>query len=488
MAKTARPKEVKTALPLFGGELYTPDEKRKSLTGKRFVLTAAQNNTRLHENFWKTLQNFCKVNDAQLGIAKFTYNKNGWQKITADSEGLWYDERIEPYVISEQVKVANGLLFCAELDILPTAVMPLQGLDNYTGPNSALVPHTKVQMKSLATMMHEPAKLMYTTGAVTLRNYIDRKAGQVATFHHVFGALYVEVDSDGDWFVRQLNADEDGTVFDLDRVYIGDKVQPAATHGQPYVTLGDVHLEKLDAAAWEGASQMLRDLQPSRVFLHDLIDFERRNHHNVDDKMFLLRQYVQKPNNTVEHTMYRAADFLRELERTLPSTLPVVVRSNHDEAFERWLKDGTKWPDPENMRYWHEWNYRWMQSVERGEEIDVYASAIRYVYPGYTGLRTQFLLADESMILRDIEHGMHGHLGARGGKGTPMSFRQMGRKSNTGHTHSAGIIDGQWTAGLLAEEDMGYNRGLGSSSVSHIITHPNGKRQMVTQRGMKYRA
>jgi hypothetical protein len=63
---------------------------------------------------------------------------------------------------------------------------------------------------------------MYTTGACTLRNYINRKAGQVATFHHVFGALYVEVAEDGKWFVRQIMADDSGAFYDLDVYYTPD--------------------------------------------------------------------------------------------------------------------------------------------------------------------------------------------------------------------------------------------------------------------------
>lgn len=482
MAKAKIKDPTKAIKPMLGGSVHTPARTRRKLEGSRFVLTTAQNNTKVHSKFWATLQHFCKVNDAQLGVSKITYNKNGWQKVTTDSEGLWYDERLAPYFITEQVQVADGLLFCAELDILPTAALPLRGLDNYTGPHSGIIPHPKQQLKSLATMKHDEPKFLYSTGAVTLRNYIQRKAGQVAQYHHVFGALFVEVDLAGNWFVRQLNSDEDGVVYDLDRVYGPGWDKPAKEFGRPIVTLGDIHLEKLDPVAWGGAELMLYDLRPDAVFLHDLIDFEHRNHHNKKDPIFLVGQQ-KRP--TVERSLHRAADWLEEFELHHPDTQVYVVKSNHDEAFERWIKEGSGFLDPTNLRFWHECNYRWMDAVEREDDVDPLASVIR----GRAPLpRTRFLRADESLVLRDIEHGMHGHLGPRGAKGTPAGFRQLGRKANTGHTHEAGIIDGQWTAGVLGNKDMGYNRGPSGWSTSHIITHPNGKRQMVTQRGDKYRA
>ena len=86
---------------------------------------------------------------------------------------------------------------------------------------------------------------------------------------------------------------------------------------------------------------------------------------------------------------------------------------------------------------------------------------------------------DESLKIAGIEHGMHGHLGPNGARGNPKNLRTAG-KANTGHTHSAGIVDGVYTAGVYGELDMGYNKGLSSWSHSFIITYPNGKRTICT--------
>lgn len=481
--------------PLYGGEIASPDAKRPRLEGRRFVFTCAQNNTEVHPEFWKSLLHFCETNGAQLGVSRITYNKRGWQQHGGEAKhnpeepdtGIWYEPKIVPYLIDHQVKVADDLVFCGELDILPTAVFPLNGFDNYTATHSAIIPHTKMQMKSLATMKHSPAKLLYTTGAVTMRNYIGRRTGQVASYHHVYGALYVEIDDDGDWFARQLNADDKGIFYDLDRVYGPGWDADASDFGQPIVNLGDVHVEKLDQEAWAGAKHMLATLQPKAVMLHDLIDFEARNHHNKKDAFFLADRWAQKKDRVVD-AFKLAVEFIEELQTIAPSSAVYSIRSNHDTAFKRWLLEGTGFPDAPNLAFWHWANATMHKHIEEGNpDFDIYKWALDLQGMEITH-RVHFIQEDESLVINGIEFGLHGHLGPNGARGNPSAFRQIGRRANTGHTHSAGIIDGVWTAGLLAKLDMGYNQGPSSWSQSHIITYPNGKRCIVTQRGRKWRA
>ena len=488
----------KSEKPLFGGKLQSQDAYRPKLDGKRFVFTCAQNNTMLHDNFWNALLYYCERTGAQLGVSRITYNKNGWawhggvtKQPSEEDKELWYDERILPYIADEQVKVAEGLIFCGELDILPTQVFPLNGLDNYTGPHSAIVPHTKMQLTSLATMKDHPAKMLYSTGAVTLRNYIQRRTGQVASYHHIYGALLVEIDDDGEWFVRQINADENGLFYELDRVYGPGWDAPASEFGRPIVNLGDIHVEKLDDEAMVGADDMLRVLNPEAIMLHDLIDFEARNHHNKKDPLFLAQMYYESKDH-VENGFLRAYDFVHALSQEFPDTKLYSIRSNHDQAFKKWLIESTGFPDAPNLEFWHRANARLFAAMKQGDmHFDIYAWALReqdMIFSAKIDDFLTFVQEDESLVINGIEFGMHGHLGPNGARGNPKAFRQIGRRANTGHTHSAGIVDGVWTAGVLARLDMGYNVGPSSWSQSHILTYPNGKRCIITQRGKKWRA
>jgi hypothetical protein len=483
------------AQPVAGGTIIAPDETRRKLRGKRFVFTAAQNNTYLHDDFFKALEHFCAENLAKLYVSRFTYNKNGWnvhdgvtKKKSQEDKELWYDPRIEPYVLDEQVKVADGLIFCGELDIMPTAAQPLNTLQNYTGPNSGIIPHAKVNMRSLATMKSKPTTFMYTTGACTQRNYIERKAGQVATFHHVFGALYVEIDKDGQWFARQLVADRNGVFYDIDTEWGPGWSNPAI--GETIVTLGDIHVEKIDHVAIDTAYRMMDAVKPSTVVVHDLIDFEPRNHHNLKDPYFLAWQ-SSHGINVVEQGMRLGARFLHGLSKRVPDAAIYSVRSNHDQAFKRWLQDPNGVKDAVNARYWHEMNSVLLKQIELGtQNFDIFQHAMTRIakQDGLDFKNIYFLEEDESLIIHGIEHGMHGHRGPNGARGTPAAFRQLGTKANTGHTHSAGIVDGVYTAGVLATLDMGYNAGPSSWSQSNIVTYPSGKRAIFTQHGRKWRA
>lgn len=476
--------------PVAGGAIPAPESRR--VGGSRFVLTSAQNNTYVHTGFLRALHVFCDVQGAELLISRFAYNTKGWgaqaQKAEKDGEDLWYAPEIGPHVCDESVEIAPGLVFCGELNVSPTATDPLSGLDSYTRSASAIVPHAKVAMKSMATMKHEPARFLYTTGTVTQRNYVAQKAGQKAEFHHVFGALYVEVDDEGFWFARQLVADDTGAFQDLDTVYTATGTRNSHVEA---ITWGDFHEEKADPAVFTGCfgpGGILETLRPRQQHVHDLADMRARNHHNARDPYFLATMHVGGMER-VEDDMARCAVKLEAIER--PWCRTVVVESNHDQALKRWLCEADGHRDAPNARYWHYWNFRIFEAIERREDLFVFEAAVRAKAKSAL-VNTTFLREDTSWVICEssggIECGLHGHRGPNGSRGSPKSYRQLGRRCNTGHTHSAGIVDGVYTAGVSGSMDMQYNCGPSSWSQSHILTYPNGKRCVLTMRGAKWRA
>ena len=483
--------EQEDTRPVTGGTVHAPDKRRGSLKGKRFVFTSAQNNTDVHETFWENLLNFCDHRDAQLVIGRFTYNKSGFQNYSKDKDDeLYYDPKVLPYITDESRNVEDahsGLVWCGELDVLPTAVNPLSGLDSYTHTASAIIPHAKVQLKSVPVLRGDPVKMLYTTGACTKRNYIQRKAGQKAEFHHVFGALYVEIDEDGDHFARQIIADSTGSFYDLDEYFCNGLVSQGEVEG---INWGDIHAEMLDEtvanSAWRNEDSILDTLKPKYQFIHDLIDFKARNHHNIKNPHFLAERHFEDTGN-VNAGMEIAAYTLKEMERPFCTT--IVVESNHDQAFRRWLAEADIRTDPENAWYFHYSNAKLHHQIILGNPgFHIFEWALRE----HRDLpNTQFLDEDDSFIIcgaNGIECGMHGHRGPNGARGNPNSLRTLGRKCNVGHAHSAAIMDGIYVAGITCKMDMGYNKGPSSWSHSFIITYPNAKRQIVTIKNGKWRA
>lgn len=485
---------------------------------KRYILTCAQNNTPLHKTLWRNLLALEQYYKARLMVARFMYDKRtqsslldkgiaiGKQTIVNNKEIVWVPE-IEPYLADDRVELAPGLVWCGEMNILPTAVRPLSGLESYTGRKSAIFPHAKLAMESIPSNKYEGTKFIYTTGTATQRNYIQRKAGLKAEFHHCYGALLVEVDSEGNWFVRQLNADSEGTLHDLTLRIENGKVTDG--HRVEAVTWGDVHIPNEDKTvrnlAW-GKGGMTDVLQPKYQFLHDILDFRSRNHHDRKDPHKRFKRWIES-RESVKDEVLAVASFLRDLAKGNWPRLNdeylcrlVIVEGNHDNALERWLREGDFRLDPINAVYYLEANLAKYQAMAaKDENFHLVEWAIRGAWdtPGSSRVNalpyTQFLREDESFVIcpdanGGIECGIHGHLGPNGSRGGANTFARMGRKSNVGHTHSAGIHDGVYTAGCTSLLDLEWNKGPSSWSHSSTVTYPNGKRAILTIWGGKWRA
>lgn len=486
--------------PYIGGTLEAPDQRRERAEGHTFVFTCAQSNTYLNEPFFQALEKYCEARDATLHVSRFTYNKASFgknsvkpgSKKSSDTDDIWFDPRILPYVSDEPLEITDDLIWCGELNVLPTRIDPLSSFKGYTRHSSGIIPHVKMAMQSIPTMKNDRAKFLYTTGTVTARNYIQKASGQVADFHHVFGALVVEVDDRGNWWARQLNADKAGGFYDLDtywtasgaRLYKPEYGDNNFT-GVPVeaITHGDIHWTKVDMAVLEtvfAPGGVVDQLRPRVQFFHDTIDFTARNHHNIKDPHFLHSMMLEGTDN-VQQEFAEVGDFLNETAYR-PWSRHVIVVSNHDQAIEHWLRNSVAMYDPVNARFWHEMNADCYIKRELGMRPRPFTSALKaYLEPHFQAACT-FVQEDDSYVLLDeIECGLHGHLGPNGARGNPKNLRTVG-KANTAHTHSAGITEGVYTGGVYGLLDMGYNKGLSSWSHSLIVTYANAKRAILTIR------
>ena len=455
----------------------------------RYLFSSAQNNTHLHAALWENLLALKKEYKAGLFISRFTYNKGthgsksvkpGTKK-ASDAQQLWYDDRILPFVMDQSLQVAPGLVFCGETNISPTAARPLSGLDSYTGRQSCMIPHTKIAMQSVASGKHEPTKFMYTTGTVTVRNYIQKKAGLKAQFHHAYGALLVEVNAEGNWWVRQLNADSEGTLYDWDlRVKDGHVTRG---HRVEAITWGDWHAPSNDptvtALAYDKGG-IVDKLRPKYQFMHDVDDFRARSHHDRKDPHKKFRRYVEG-RDSVEKEIQAVAGLLRRAHREWCET--VVVDSNHDQALSRWLREADFKDDPVNALFYLRLSLAVYGAIAKGDKnFHVLEHAVR-AYDKTAG--ATFLREGDGFIIcpdanGGIQCGEHGDLGPNGTRGTDATFSRLGRKVTRGHPHSASIYDGTYTVGCGCLLDMEWNRGQSSWSHTFAVTYANGKRTMVT--------
>lgn len=470
----------------------------------RYIFTCAQNDTKIHSKLWENILALAEHYGAEVFVSRFTYMKSGLgargdkAQFTKKGETLYggdsltWDPALDPYILDERAKVATGLEWCGEQNILPTKARPLSGFETYTGRSSGIFPHPKIAMESIASSRHEPTKFNYTTGCVTLRNYIQRTAGLKAEFHHVYGALLVEVDSDGDWFCRQLKGSNDGTIHDLDLrvkngiVEKGDWVEA--------VLWGDIHVANLDTVVSDvafGPGGILDTLKPKYQFMGDVLDFRSRSHHDIKDPHIVFHKHVWGLED-VEQELVDTGLFLADTRR--PWCQTVVVDSNHHNHLGRWLKEQNGLKDPVNAEFWMRMQTRVLELIRQTGKPDCNYLREGLQVVGADTDSIRFLDEDESFVIcsRDgeggIECGLHGDLGPNGSRGSSRNLSRSGRKANIGHSHSANIVDGIYQAGTFSILNPDYTRGPSSWSHSYIVTYGNGARFVGTVTNGKWRA
>ncbi len=488
--------------PLAGGRLKAK-ETRESLptTGavKRYILTSAQNNTHVHGPFWDNVLAFAKHYDAKIMIGTFTYNQNQYGELSvkrgtkkAYQRSLWYDPKFEQYIADKRVALAPGLVWCGEMNIQPTEENPLSGLETHVGGASVIFPHTKIEMRSVATPADQPAKLMYTTGSITQMNYIQKKLGMKAEHHHRYAFLIVEVDGKGDWWVRQVAARKNGRVIQDLNVLVEDGVVTSTKEPVAAITYGDLHGTISDPVVVEASQEMLDTLRPEHQILHDVMEGASFNPHN--------RKYKDNHEAFANwlRGLHRVDEELRQTRTVLekyfrPWCKTVVPDSNHDRKWLKlWLRDFDYRVDPGNAELFlslQKFMYSEIRKGKLSKNVNLTERALVFE----TGLKegaVKFLLPDESYVVGEVELGMHGHLGANGALGNPGNLSKIGVKASTAHTHSAGIYHGLYVGGTSTKltRDWSYTIGPSSWSHSHVIQYKNGQRAIVTMRGPKWRA
>ncbi len=451
-----------------------------------YILTSAQNNTKAHAIF-PNLEAYAAHLGAEIWVARLRYNHTAGQVAQEKVDGaaddsVWYDSALEPFLVDERVEICPGLIWAGDMNIIPTATNPLTGLDSFTGTDSCIFPHPQIALKSIATAPETAPKKNYTTGAATLKRYIQRTAGKKAEFHHAFGALIVEVCPDGTHFVRQINASDDGVFYDLDVKVDGGKITTG--NRVEVFTPGDIHGRRLDLdvkkVIW-GDGGLVDVLRPRNQVLHDVLDFSGRSHHN--DFFDQMRAFVEGFESVAEEVQ-TTANTLNDLTR--PWCQTYIAKGNHDEHLDRWIADVDFKRDPINAKFYLSAANAKVDSILDGDsDFDL----TKWVLLG-AGLSPsiRFLSRKAKLLIAGIRHDQHGDLGPNGSRGSAANIARTGEKTNIGHSHSPAIVHGCYQAGTFSLLDMGYTRGPSSWDHTFILTYANGKRALGSISNNRWRA
>lgn len=499
--------------------------RRKIDTSRMMVFTAAQNATPIHEGFFETLKVFADANGAELCVIPLRYknptsifassqrNEEHWLRDVAENElrdagiteynyerkgtklfsnfgiagaGIlsWLtvcDKYATRYLYEQRRKLNSNLVAVGDVKIQPTAGDPLTGMNSFTHGESAIFGHTKLRMKCVATPQSRMAKQLTTTGACTMPNYTDSKAGKKGEFHHVLGAVVVEIVNDKKFHMHHINARKrDGAFIFMNEAYYPDGSIEFQDSCQAII-FGDVHHRFVDPEVVEatfGDDGLVEMLNPKIFVWHDLLDCYFGNPHHKDNP-FIKKAKHSADFHIAEDEVRTAVAWMQKLGAGRKN---YIIASNHDDMFARWvIREDWKEIDPANMEFYLETALQMARSAKMSDIGAEYDDPCAYWIKRLTDDPNIIALSqNEQFMVDDIYLSMHGDKGPNGARGTIKNLSEIGVKIVSGHGHSPAIQDGHTRVGTMSRLELEYTKGPGGWLNTHCTIDNFGKRHLHT--------
>lgn len=426
-----------------------------------FIFTWAQNDTQPHKKFFNNILAYAEFRNANIHVIAGRY-RNPTAINTENKFETWAQE-FTPYLDANRHVINGNLSIMSDVKIQPTAINPMVSMAGMSGQNSSIFGSPKVQFNVIPALNGYEPKKMWTTGACTVSNYTDSKAGKLGEFHHTLGFVIVEIDGEIN-HVRQVTAAKDGSFNDLffnvkDGIISRNKSIEA-------IVLGDIHLGDLDQNVFSQALNLMKHLTPKYTVVHDLFNGHSINHHETNNPIAQYKK-EQEGRNSMSLEINQMIAWLRQMEKYNL----VIVRSNHDDFVDRWILNNDWKTDPKNaMEYITYAKILLEGQAEKG--------IIPYIVNNnFNNITT--LGRDESFRIKDWELGVHGDMGQNGTKGSLEQFRRLNTKMVSAHTHTPARVDGILVTGTMSKLRVGYNQGASSWMNSNVIIHGDGKAQHI---------
>jgi hypothetical protein len=444
------------------------------LKSQIFVFTCAVNNTEVNEKFFGSLQSYCASRDAKLVIFPIRYRN---PSMIHTSDEVDYPASIVPYLVENNLELLPNVRALGGLKTQATTENPLTGVDGMSKGASLIIGHPQVALKTLPRNADKYPAIITTTGAITEKHYSTTKMGYKAAFNHSMSAAVVEIDHQGDFFIRHLNFDGEG-FYDVNGYYTSDNVEYGLKKTLGLVT-GDEHAifsdETVISATYFAQDSIVATLKPEKIVRHDILDSYAISHHHKKSFFTMYeKHHSPEKRGSMRKEMLETIGFIDA--STPNNTVNIVVAANHNDHLYRWLDSVNPDVDYENALLFHELRYKMLLAREDSgvipEPFELFAN-------DKLKSNTIFLGRDESYKIGEIEISNHGDVGVHGSRGSSRQFSNLPVKTITGHSHSPVIDKGNYTVGTTSLLRLEYNKGLSAWHHAHVVVYPNGKRQMI---------
>jgi len=446
---------------------------------KKFIITTAVQGCEVHKDFYKSIKQYCNMNDAHLLVivASDPAASHGgkWGTISA--------QLANETIIIEDTRL-NSNVFISTIKLSAKHIDPTTGLGRIGQRNGTFIyASPKQRLKPVPVSNSKLPHFMMTTGAITspdynTESYMSQRTAYIAQHDHVMGAVVFEIEDDETYHFTQIQADSRGHF--IDRGYIYRPTGRSIVRPEGFV-LGDWHSGVTDPTAKQTWEEVSKEMKPKRIILHDAFDGLSINHH--EEKNHILRAKRSKLDQlSLENELKKFSQDLLYLSEMCDEL--VIVKSNHDLFLARYLSEGKYVKDPLNHRI------SLVLALKMLDGEDPLKAAVEMNIDNDTKKlsKIKFLKTEEDYKIEGIQCGAHGHQGPNGSRGNVANMEIAYGNSVTGHSHSPEILRGAWQVGTSSYLKLEYNSGGASSWLhSSCLIWPGGTRQLINSINGKWR-
>lgn len=477
----ARKEFPKKFSSLLDESLFNPKSikalKKEIKGNERFVVTTAVTGMDVDRNFLKSIEKYCELENAKM----LTIIASDPAAIGSPVIG---NEFLDPNIPNESIVVSdvslNSNLHISTIKLSAKHIDPVTSLTRIGQKDGSFIyASPKQRLKCVATGADKGTHVVMTTGAVTLpqydsERYMSDRTAHIADHDHIMGALIIEVQDDKIYHFRQIQADGKGRFVDLGHRYSSEGKEEYAPEA---FVLGDWHSGETDPIAAKCWKEVCKELKPKSLVLHDLFNGRSINHHeshNIISRTLNAEKGFLNLKDEITGVALDLNDLSSYVEKI------VVVKSNHDEFLERYLKECRYKDDPHNHRL----------SLELALKLLDGEDPLKFACEKF-GLENKdkiiWLQRDEDFEVGRVSLGSHGDKGANGAKGSIRTLESSHVNSVTGHSHTPQILRGAWVVGTSSYLKLDYNKGPSSWMHTSCLVYPNGSRQLINVIGGKWK-
>lgn len=472
---------------------------------ERMIVTTAVFGQQLNREFLAALQNYAEIMDAEIIIIPENMVTHEMPKELLETPGI--------HVLTQKVEI-NRFLTLNPTPINAKQVDTLMGLDEIRTEigESQIFGTPRIAFNTIPTVGNEyRPQYVISTGAITNAHYkakqlIGQRTDEKAKMQHELGAVILEktgvrpedpFEGRGDYHWRHVQYVPLVKGFtDLGKLYTSSQVISSRPEA---LVIGDIHFGDADPKILEQLMELVNELKPYKLVLHDSFNGHSISKHEEKDIVSLAKRQKRGQLSLEQELSHHVASINALLAGVPTDTTLVVVPSNHNGWLHTWLKDGKFVRDPINIHVGAHLLDKW---INEGEDPLVYALSngdpaegplsypkieeprrVLFLKPGASfkvGMAKGRGKSTGEGGLGFVELGLHGHQGANGARGSKKGMPKMAENPVYGHTHTASRWNGAVNVGTTTLSVLPYSVGGGSSWVqSVVIVSKWGERQLL---------